>query len=183
MISGSPVRIRRVAFGWVCTTAAAVVAVTAPLICRGPDLVLWNASASVPVGLYLVQPDARLRAGDLAVADLPQPARQIAANRQYLPAGVLLIKPVAALPGARVCRYGPNLFIDGVRTAVALKADRRHRDLPRWQGCQIVRQDQVFLANPQVADSFDGRYFGPIAQSLVHGRAWPLLTFREKTST
>ena len=57
---------------WIVVVAApAIMATIASLVTRGPTLILWNASASVPTGLYIVQPNARLRAGDLAVTELP----------------------------------------------------------------------------------------------------------------
>jgi conjugative transfer signal peptidase TraF len=183
MTIGAPFFRRTAALPWVGLSAAAVIATLIPTTFKGPPLFLWNASASVPVGLYLVQPDAPLHTGHLAVSDLPAPVRSVAAARRYLPAGVLLIKPIAAVSGATVCRYGPRLFIDGLWVADAKAADRLHRDLPQWQGCQVLRRDQIFLANPGVTDSFDGRYFGPTERSLIRGRAWPVLTFHTKAAS
>ena len=36
--------------------------------------------------------------------------------------------------------------------------------------------DDIFLLNPAVRDSLDGRYFGPLLASNVLGRATPILT-------
>lgn len=165
---------------WLTFTSLALLAVTAPMTFRGPPLVLWNASASVPVGLYLVQSGAHLHRGDFAVSELPTSVRQLAADRKYLPLGVLLVKPVAATFGSKVCRQGEALFVDDVWTAEAKTSDRRNRPLPVWSGCLTLSHDQVLLANPNVRDSFDGRYFGPTDSALLHGRAWPLLTFPSK---
>ena len=162
---------------WLAASALAIAAITLPIVFKGPPLVIWNASASVPIGLYVVRPCAQLQPGDLAVAQLPASVRSLAAERQYLPVGVLLIKPVAATAGAEVCRYARRLFIDERWIADAKAADRRQRPLPQWSGCHRLNGDELFLANPRVADSFDGRYFGPTALELVHGRAWPVLAF------
>src|SRR5690606_17529782 len=56
---------------------------------------IWNPSASVPIGLYWVDHAVPTR-GDLVLADLPPDARRLAADRSYLPVGVPLVKRVAA---------------------------------------------------------------------------------------
>ena len=79
--------------------AAAPVAVTA--LWKTPMLLVWNASASAPVGLYRVEPHAPVRRRDMVVAWLPRGARLLAASRHYLPANVPLVKRVAAVAGDR----------------------------------------------------------------------------------
>lgn len=183
MIANPHNQSRRPAHGVFRWMAIAVVATIAPIAWRGPTLVLWNASASVPVGLYVVQPNAPLRPGDLAVTHLPADTQRLAATRHYLPSDVLLIKPVAAVSGSEICRQGNGIYVDGVRLGEAHSVDRRRRPLPNWQGCRVVTTAEIFLMNPAVSDSFDGRYFGPIARSLSRGRAIPILTFPRSNAT
>jgi type IV secretory pathway protease TraF len=57
---------------------------------------LWNASASAPIGLYRVEPDSVPDRGDWAIAWPPGDVRDLAASRRYLPTGVPLVKRVAA---------------------------------------------------------------------------------------
>ena len=59
---------------------------------------------SVPVGLYRVQPAAKLVVADLAVAMPPEPLATFLADGGYLPHGVPLIKRILALSGQTVCR-------------------------------------------------------------------------------
>jgi len=158
------------------TTAISVLASAAPMSIRGPTLLLWNASPSVPVGLYAVAPTVEPATGELAVSDLPPDARGLAAKRRYLPTGVLLIKPVAAKTGTEVCRSGANVFVGGRVIAEAKRTDRLGRPLPVWGGCHVLAPTQIFLMNAHVPDSFDGRYFGPTDLTLLKGRATPLLT-------
>ena len=73
-----------------------------------PRLV-WNASASAPIGLYRVQPDRDLPVGALVAVTPPAPLSRWLAMRRYLPEGVPLLKHVAAKPGARVCRIGARV--------------------------------------------------------------------------
>ncbi len=135
---------------------------------------LWNASASVPIGLYAVHPAGRLRAGELLVVRPLAALAQFMAARRYLALGVPLIKHVAALPGQIVCRSGLTITVNGIAEAQALDRDARDRQLPIWQGCSAVRTGEVFLMNAGVPDSFDGRYFGPVPDSTIIGSATPL---------
>jgi conjugative transfer signal peptidase TraF len=140
---------------------------------RGAVQLLWNSSASVPVGLYSVAPQ-RPSCGTLAVVRLPDPIRVFAAARGYLPMSSLLIKPIFACSGSTVCRYGLSVMIDGRIAAHAKENDAAGRPMPRWQGCYRLDAAKVFLLSP-LPDSFDSRYFGPIDHHYVLGTALPLL--------
>jgi conjugative transfer signal peptidase TraF len=136
-------------------------------------LLVWNATASAPLGPYRTVAPDRLRAGDWA---LVRPGGRLAAwldARGYLPAGALLVKRVAALPGQTVCRHGGWISIDGRRVARVRARDRRGRPLPGWRGCARLSAAQLFLLNAP-EDSLDGRYFGPIGRGQVVARLAPL---------
>ena len=139
-----------------------------------PTRLVWNASASVPIGLYAVQPDGRYRPGVIVLVQPPEPLAAFLADGGYLPRGVPLLKRVEALPGARVCRNGGTLTGDGRRRAEVRERDRFGRSLPFWTGCVEVAEGQLFLLNADAPGSLDGRYFGPIPASSVVGRAAPL---------
>lgn len=154
---------------------AAASAVTLLTLWRDPPLkLLWNASASAPLGLYWIVPASEIARGDLLVIRPPQPLAILLAERGYLPLGVPLLKPAAALSGQRVCRTGGAILIDGKALAHALARDRHGRDLPVWRGCRTIAPGEVFLLNPARPDSLDGRYFGPVAATTIVGRARPL---------
>lgn len=136
---------------------------------------LWNASASAPIGLYRIDVGARPRRGDLVAIDPPPALATYLSRRGYLPRGVPLLKRVAALPGALVCRSGAFVTIDGAGVARALTRDGAHRPLPVWRGCRIVGAQELFLINA-ARGSLDGRYFGQIPASGLIGTAHPVLT-------
>src|SRR5208283_3017453 len=142
-------------------------------------VLIWNASASVAIGLYLVQPADHLAVADLVVVTPPEQVARFLAERDYLPLGVPLLKQVIALPGQTVCRIRLAIMIDGVVMATARERDHRGRPLPIWQGCKMIEEGEVFLMNWQSADSLDGRYFGPLPAASILGRAAPLWTFEE----
>ena len=68
-----------------------------------PPLLIWNASASVLVGLYVVERPIGLRVADLVVVRPPEPLTEFLADRAYLPRGMPLLKHVSALAGQSVC--------------------------------------------------------------------------------
>lgn len=140
----------------------------------GPPRLMWNATASVPVGLYALSPSSHLLLGDLVVVRPPTATADFLARRGWLPAGVPLLKPVAALPGQVVCRVGLVVTIDGVARARARLSDRLGRPLPSWSGCRTLEAEDIFVLNPAATDSFDGRYFGVVSQGAIVARAAPL---------
>lgn len=140
---------------------------------------LWNPTASVPVGLYRIEPIKRLEVGDLAVVMPPEPLVTFLAERGYLPRGVPLIKRVLALPGATVCRRGTTIIAYDHAYGDAREHDSLGRTLPIWQGCRTLRSGEVFLMNWDAPDSLDGRYFGPLPASTIIARVTPVWTNEE----
>lgn len=132
-------------------------------------IVVWNASASMAIGLYLVIPWAPARRGDAVIVTLPRDASALAARRGYLPASVPAIKRVAAVAGDEVCARGDQLFVNGKIVAAWLRADAEGRPLEAWRGCRRLGDEILVLGDDR--RSFDGRYFGPISQGFVIGRA------------
>lgn len=151
-------------------------ATLATLTARPTRYAVWNVSASVPTGLYSIRGNASLHVGE-RVAILPPPSlRQFLAERGYLPAGVPLLKRIAAERGQRVCRFAHGIMIDGQYVGAARARDRLGRPLPVWAGCRVLRTGELFVMNPAAPDSFDGRYFGVLRMADVIGRATPVWT-------
>jgi len=163
-------------FGYVMVTYVATIGVAVASLVSLPLRLVWNASASVPIGFYLIDPPRDVRVGDLVAVMPPKPLADFMVERGYIGRNVPLLKHVAALPGQQVCRTGNAITVDDVRFGDALDRDRRGRSLPIWQGCRKVADGDIFLMNVSVADSLDGRYFGPIAANAVIGQATPLYT-------
>lgn len=135
-----------------------------------PRLV-WNASASAPVGLYGVEPGARLKPGDMVIAWAPPAMRRFAARRHYLPLNVPLVKRVVAVSGDSVCASENTISINGRMAAIRRNFDGAGRPMPSWSGCVTLGQGALFLMMSGASDSFDGRYFGPTDPRDVVGKA------------
>lgn len=144
-----------------------------------PDArVIYNASDSVPVGWYRVDPAARQAGlppvGSILLIRLPDVIAAFAGQRDYLPAGIPLLKRVGAVAPQKVCVTDSIVRIDGVPVAAALTTDRQGRLLQAWPGCRRLRHGELFLLSTTNPESFDSRYFGPIGTSVVLGVAHPV---------
>ena len=137
---------------------------------------IWNASNSVPIGLYRIRPATRLTVTELVAVQPPDLLAVFLDLNGYLPIGVPMLKRVLALPGQTVCRNGLTIAVDGIDVGDARERDGRGRPLPVWTGCRIIADGDVFVMNWQSADSLDGRYFGPLPASAIIGRAMPVWT-------
>jgi conjugative transfer signal peptidase TraF len=153
--------------------AAGIALLWATIVAPPPPRLVWNASASAPLGLYAVSPGASLARGDMMIAWAPPGPRLLAARRHYLPVNVPLVKRVRGVPGDRICALGDTIRINGWVAAARLRRDTAGRPLPWWRGCITLRDGALLLLTDPPA-SFDGRYFGPTAARDVIGKATPL---------
>jgi conjugative transfer signal peptidase TraF len=152
----------------------AIGATVAPALVRPAPRLVWNASASVPIGLYAARSPAGVRRGDLVAAYAPAAVARLMATRGYLPLRVPMLKHVAATAGQTVCRFGARVSIDRTPVAEARSHDRIGRLLPVWSGCWTLQEGEVLLLNSASADSFDGRYFGPVSARSITAVLTPL---------
>src|ERR1700761_78309 len=120
-----------------CATVFTAIAATRLLLSTvggTTPLYVWNASNSVPIGLYRVQPATRLAVTELVAVQPPDLLAAFLDLSGYLPIGVPMLKRVLALPGQTVCRNGLTLTVDGIDVGDAHERDGRGRPLPSWQG-------------------------------------------------
>ena len=168
IIAARRLRRRRVVIAALIGCTAAPLA--ASILWKAPVLLVWNASASAPIGLYRVHGGDTIGRGDMVVAWTPEPARSLAARRHYLPANVPLLKRVAAAAGDRVCAGDSGVSLNGSQAAPRHSLDPAGRPMPRWTGCRQLSAGEYLLLmdNPL---SFDGRYFGVTDSEDIVGRA------------
>lgn len=149
--------------------------VISPVIVDPPPRLLFNTTASAPVGFYWI--DQRPpRIGDWVVVRPPADLAMWMARRGYLPVNVPLLKRLAAAEGQTVCGRAGRVFIDGRQVAVARDQDRWGRRLHPFVGCRRLADGETFLLNADAPRSLDGRYFGPLSRTVMVGRAVPLWT-------
>ena len=135
-------------------------------VSRVSDVVIYNASPSMPQGIYV-----RMHAPIVRHSIVTVRARDIALNyataRRFTDANDRFLKRVAALDGDVVCALGPLVTVNHELTLQRRTVDNVGRALPTWSGCRRLR-GQVFLIG-DTADSFDGRYWGPVASEQIEG--------------
>ncbi|MGX9181764.1 S26 family signal peptidase [Mesorhizobium sp. BHbdii] len=148
--------------------------IVAPALSGPTPWLIWNASASVPIGLYRIKQGGTPKVGDLAVVMPSEALAGLLAERRHLPRGVPLLKHILARGGQMVCRRGAAIIAHGKIYGSALERDSRGRPLPAWRGCHVLAEGEVFLMNWDAADSFDSRYFGPLPITSIVGRAVPI---------
>ena len=88
---------------WLLVTAVPVLALAVASLVSLPKKLVYNGSASAPIGLYWL--DKRpVRRGDYALVGVPERVRNLVEGRAYLPPDVPLLKRVVGLNGDRICR-------------------------------------------------------------------------------
>lgn len=161
----------------IAATMAGVSAIGFVALSDPVPLLMWNGSASAPLGLYRIVAPVDISRGDLVLVHPPETARRLAVARGYLPAGVPLVKRIAAIAGDIVCANSGGLTVNGEHVADARHADSLGRPLEPWSGYRALDRDEFLVLMTTVPASFDSRYFGPVARSLIVGRAVPLWTW------
>jgi len=145
-----------------------------------------NLSSSMPVGFYRLTA-ASIERGALVVAcpDMTHPALQRAYERGYLPPGwgcdggiAPLLKRVLALPGDWVAIHEDGITVNGqlIANSAWLEVDQLGRPMPPLPATGAVPAGYVWLFSDHAPESFDSRYFGPVALSAIIGTA-RLVTF------
>jgi conjugative transfer signal peptidase TraF len=169
-------RVRRCRRAFLAAVSVCAVVLGATVLVPPTPRLLWNATASAPIGLYWVVPEAAAARGELVAVRLPEPVRALAAQRSYLPSSVPLLKRVVAMDGDAVCAFGDMVFVNGQRVARRFRVDGKGRPMPWWKGCRTLAQGELFLLMSTHPLSFDGRYFGITGTQDVVGKAVPLWT-------
>ena len=158
-------------------TSLGIAALAWPSLHTSVARIVYNPSDSVPPGWYRIDPPDSLHVGSIVLARLPADAAALAALRGYLPEHIPLLKRIGAMSPQQVCIEKHIVRIDGVAVAGVHRVDGRGRPLSAWQQCRPLRDGELFLLSATNPASFDSRYFGPIAVSVVIGSAQPLWTW------
>lgn len=135
----------------------------------------WRVSAPIERGAYVrfCPPDR----------DVFREARR----RHYVPAGfcpgglAFMMKRIAAMPGDVVTVDEAGVIVNGERLPFSAPRamDSNGRPLPRWNAHDYtLRAGELLLMTDMSVDSFDARYFGPLAQSQVVDVVRPVMTLQ-----
>ncbi len=138
------------------------------------DVLLYNPSHSIPEGFY-GRTSGPPTVGAIVTVRAIDVSPSYAELRDFNDPGDRFIKRVVAARGQVICGKGGEIAIDGISVVHRLERDAAGRELPRWEGCRVLGQGE-FLLLGDTADSFDGRYWGPVSAQAIEG-VWRPLQF------
>ena len=133
-----------------------------------PRLV-WNRTDSAPKGLYGVKA-APVSEGDWVVLSPESEPVLWIAKHGFVGRGWPVIKQVEAVEGDEICRDKLIIRVNGAVVAAAKNQTSAGVNLPSWQGCRTLEDNEVFLLGNH-ENSLDGRYFGPVHRRDIDGVA------------
>ncbi len=153
------------------------VAVTLLIVATGTEIsfppkpkLLYNPSASAPIGWYNLADKTPPKVGDQVAAYAPDWARNLADERRYLPYEYPMIKTIWASYGTTICAQNNRISVPNYPVIISLSQDSLGRDMPKLSGCFTLQPDEYFLVSPDVQAGFDSRYFGAVRRKNILGR-------------
>ncbi|PCI52868.1 MAG: plasmid transfer protein traf [Alphaproteobacteria bacterium] len=154
------------------------IGVTLLIIATGTEIsfppkqkLLYNPSASAPIGWYKLEDKSPLKIGDQVAAYAPDWARKLADERRYLPYEYPMIKTILASSGTQICASNNLVSVPNHPVITSLSQDSLGRNMPKLSGCFTLKTDEYFLISPDVQMGFDSRYFGAVAGKNILGKA------------
>lgn len=138
-------------------------------------VIIYNATDSLPHGLYLVVQKPDYECGDLVVFPIPESVKALVRQRHWLPDGAILIKPIAGESGDMLSTKSGRCLLNGVDFGMVETVDRTGQPLPVFSINRRLEKGEIAVVNP-TQNSFDSRYFGPIKERQIIGEAVPIWT-------
>ncbi len=153
------------------------IAVTLLVVATGTEIsfppkpkLLYNPSASAPIGWYKLAYKSPPKIGDQVAAYAPDWARELADERRYLPYEYPMIKTIWASSGTQICAQNNRISVPNYPVIISLPQDSLGRDMPKLSGCFTLKEGEYFLVSPDVQAGFDSRYFGAVGRENILGR-------------
>lgn len=140
-----------------------------------PKVFVYNYSASLPRGWYLVLPTREYKVGDIVAFTLPDSAG-IAYERQWMRKGDYMLKKIGALEGNRFSVSDTEFRIEGHYVGPVFDKDHEGLPMPRVRGRFVVRKGHFLAVSSAYVNSFDGRYFADISVENIRHKVVPFLT-------
>ena len=111
-------------FGYVMVTYFVGVSFAVATFIPTPTKLIWNVTASAPIGFYTVEPADPIEVPELVAVMPPEPLADFMVERGYVRRGVPLLKRVLGVAGQRICRLRSTITVDGIEMGEALERDR-----------------------------------------------------------
>jgi conjugative transfer signal peptidase TraF len=139
---------------------------------------ILNLTGSEPRGIYFLKPfDGALHRGDLVFMKCPPGYEKFVYGRKWLPNGWPLLKTVRGIPGDCFCVSENDVSVEGKRFGPVYSFDSQGLQLPVIRGCRTIPPHHFLPIATGLENSFDGRYFGAVPDSLITGKAELIISF------
>lgn len=145
-----------------------------------------NTTESLPLGLYWTTHEPIEKGAYVMFCPPNQPLFDVAKHRGYIGAGFCdggygyMMKRILAAKGDTITVDAKGVAVNGAMLAhsMPLTSDDSGRMLPRYtvQSLQLGAND-LLLMSDICDESFDARYFGPIARAQVKWVIRPIITW------
>ena len=155
---------------WTALSAAAVALIALSAAKPWQPALLWNATASTPIGLYRLHAPGILHDGELVAAMPPPRIASFLARGGFLPRGVPLLKHIAALPGQTACRMGDIVTVDGKTVGLALDRDHLGRLVAGGRRVGLKGPVREALHHPVLRGAHDARIAGRARRQVREAR-------------
>lgn len=135
--------------------------------------IIFNYTHSEPYGFYqlkVLKPSEYQR-GMTVIFPVPGPFQALVFGRGWINKGTPLMKQIWGLAGDTVCITNKDATVNGRYLGPIKSVDYYGRPLPVLRGCFTVQKGYFFPAGNYIANSFDGRYFGPVPLSDIQAEA------------
>jgi len=134
-------------------------------------LLTYQVTASMPKGFYFIKPGKYFRRKDIVLFKPPKKFLHFLLQKKWLPKNGLMLKYVVGIPGDYVCQNKKWIYINNHKFAPIYQEYKPGKKLPNNHFCGKLKKHQYLLMSTKVKDSFDGRYFGPVNDDRIIGRA------------
>lgn len=151
--------------------------ITGLMVKDDPPL-FWNFTASEPIGIYRKVYNMELHEGDMVIMNIPESVKEFAYINGIIRPDEYLLKTIYAMPGRSYTITNQEVLIDDIRVGPVYSEGRAGMILPQVRGTYIVKNGNFFPLATNKQNSFDGRYFGEVPQTLIVAKVKPLITFR-----
>lgn len=144
-----------------------------------PEIFIFNHTASVPVGWYLILPSTQYDVGDYVVFSVPQKTADYIIARGWLKKDENMLKQIGALEGDRYQILENHQFWAKEKYVgqVSVK-DHEDETMPILQPGTYEVGASSFLPVGQHVSSFDGRYYGTVPLANIKHKVIPLFTWK-----
>lgn len=135
-------------------------------------LIVINLSPSIAPGVYVRSFDD-VEIGSTVSFSVPESVIKAVRNSSEERAERLsmqrLLKPVVGVESDVICRRGTAFSINGRVLGAAITGD----DIPTWEGCHYIKQDEMAVFSDRIPSSIDNRYYPPV--STLNARTYRLI--------